>query len=64
MGWTTVSEIWLFVCLVVAVIYPIVDGREILGLAAKLAWKAIFQSKQDSEQEVIEISETPVQKTS
>ncbi|KAH8684357.1 putative urea active transporter [Tricladium varicosporioides] len=41
MGWTAVSEIWLFFCFFVAVVYPIVDGRDVLAKAGKLAWSAL-----------------------
>lgn len=41
MGWTVVSEIWLFFCLIVAVVYPLVDGRDVLAKAGRLAWGAI-----------------------
>lgn len=40
-GWTVVSEIWLFFCLFVAVLYPIVDGRDVLVKAGRLAWGAV-----------------------
>ncbi|KAJ9306131.1 hypothetical protein DTO217A2_4431 [Paecilomyces variotii] len=40
-GWTVVSEIWLFFCLLVASVYPIVDGRDVLPKAARLAWQSI-----------------------
>ncbi|KAJ9376393.1 hypothetical protein DTO063F5_8825 [Paecilomyces variotii] len=40
-GWTVVSEIWLFFCLLVASVYPIVDGRDVLLKAARLAWQSI-----------------------
>ncbi|KAJ9411262.1 hypothetical protein DTO045G8_894 [Paecilomyces variotii] len=40
-GWTVVSEIWLFFCLLVASVYPIVDGRDVLLKAARLAWQNI-----------------------
>ncbi|KAJ9297865.1 hypothetical protein DTO271G3_4086 [Paecilomyces variotii] len=40
-GWTIVSEIWLFFCLLVASVYPIVDGRDVLLKAARLAWQSI-----------------------
>lgn len=33
--------IWLFFCLIVAVIYPIVDGRHVLATAGRLAWGAV-----------------------
>ncbi|KAK7409604.1 hypothetical protein QQX98_008199 [Neonectria punicea] len=41
MGWVTVSEIWLFVCLVVACIYPLYDGRKVLAAVRKAAWDAV-----------------------
>ncbi len=37
-----VSEIWLFFCLVVAVLYPLYDGRHVLFKAGRLAWAAVF----------------------
>ncbi|KAL1886284.1 hypothetical protein Plec18167_000213 [Paecilomyces lecythidis] len=40
-GWTVVSEIWLFFCLLVASVYPIVDGRDVLLKAARLAWQSV-----------------------
>lgn len=39
MGWTTVAEIWLFVCLLVAVVYPVYDGRHVLGRAFRLLFR-------------------------
>ncbi|VUC35449.1 unnamed protein product [Clonostachys rosea] len=41
MGWVVVSIIWLFFCLFVSSIYPVFDGRKVLGLAFKLAWRAL-----------------------
>ncbi|KAL1967959.1 hypothetical protein VTN77DRAFT_2376 [Rasamsonia byssochlamydoides] len=40
-GWTVVSEIWLFVCLLVATVYPIIDGRHVLAKACRLAWHSL-----------------------
>ncbi|KAJ3550163.1 hypothetical protein NM208_g124 [Fusarium decemcellulare] len=40
-GWATVSEIWLFICLFVACIFPVFDGRHVLVEAGKLAWQAL-----------------------
>ncbi|KAF4462672.1 urea active transporter [Fusarium albosuccineum] len=40
-GWVTVSEIWLFICLFVACIFPVFDGRHVLVRAGKLAWQAL-----------------------
>ncbi|KAF7562146.1 hypothetical protein G7046_g1988 [Stylonectria norvegica] len=41
MGWVTVSEMWLFACLLVAGVYPVYDGRKVLATAGKQAWRAI-----------------------
>ncbi|CZR59359.1 related to urea transporter [Phialocephala subalpina] len=41
MGWTVISEIWLFSCLLVAVVYPLIDGRDISARAGRLAWGAV-----------------------
>ncbi|CAM1504276.1 Fc.00g018670.m01.CDS01 [Cosmosporella sp. VM-42] len=41
MGWVTVSEVWLFFCLFVACIYPVIDGRHVLATAGKAAWHAL-----------------------
>lgn len=41
MGWVVVSIIWLIFCLFVSSIYPVFDGRKVLGLAIKLAWRAL-----------------------
>ncbi|KAF8851046.1 hypothetical protein BDZ45DRAFT_708079 [Acephala macrosclerotiorum] len=37
MGWTVVSEIRPFFCLLVAVVYPLVDGRDVLAREGRLA---------------------------
>ncbi|KAI9745893.1 MAG: hypothetical protein M1818_000574 [Claussenomyces sp. TS43310] len=66
MGWTTVSEIWLFFCLCVAVIYPIYDGRLVLSRAARLAWQALFTpskhaqslEQSDAQSTTVEMTET------
>ncbi|KPM37917.1 putative urea active transporter 1 [Neonectria ditissima] len=58
MGWVTVSEIWLFVCLVVACIYPLYDGRKVLAAAGKAAWHAI-RRKRSSTDDASPASSTP-----
>ncbi|KKY22585.1 putative urea active [Phaeomoniella chlamydospora] len=56
-GWTTVSEIWLFFCLYVACIFPLIDGRHVLAKAGTLAWNAFWkkdhhqQPQKEGEQE-------------
>jgi len=60
MGWTVVSEIWLFFCLVVAVVYPLVDGRDVLAKAGRLAWGAITGTgKEGKEQTPSSSTSTP-----
>jgi hypothetical protein len=49
MGWTVVSEIWLFFCLIVAVVYPLIDGRDVLAKAGRLAWGAVTGKKGNTE---------------
>ncbi|BDD58244.1 hypothetical protein MAP00_003535 [Monascus purpureus] len=44
-GWTTVSMVWLFWCLLVAVVYPIIDGRKVLWKATRLAWTAMTEKR-------------------
>jgi hypothetical protein len=39
MGWTVVSEIWLFFCILVAVVYPVVDGHKVLSRAFTLFYQ-------------------------
>lgn len=51
MGWTVVSEIWLFFCLLVAVVYPVIDGRNVLKRAGTLAWGAVTGRKGKVESE-------------
>lgn len=48
MGWTTVAEIWLFVCLLVAVVYPVYDGRQVLGRAFRLLFRLSTGKKSTS----------------
>ncbi|TVY91665.1 putative urea active transporter [Lachnellula willkommii] len=60
MGWTVVSEIWLFFCLIVAVVYPLVDGRDVLAKAGRLAWGAITGTgKEGKEQPPSSSTSTP-----
>ncbi|KAK7424568.1 hypothetical protein QQZ08_008578 [Neonectria magnoliae] len=63
MGWVTVSEIWLFVCLVVACIYPLYDGRKVLAAAGKAAWDAV-RRKRSREDDASPASSTPVDESS
>ncbi|KAI9730978.1 MAG: hypothetical protein M1834_005439 [Cirrosporium novae-zelandiae] len=45
LAWTTVSEIWLFFCFLVACIYPLIDGRHVLKRAMISAWDALSLGK-------------------
>lgn len=45
MGWTVVSEIWLFFCVLVAVVYPVVDGRKVLARAFTLFFQSLTGRK-------------------
>lgn len=45
MGWTAVSEIWLFFCILVAVVYPVVDGRKVLARAFTLFYQSLTGKK-------------------
>ncbi|EED21377.1 urea active transporter, putative [Talaromyces stipitatus ATCC 10500] len=45
MGWTAVSEIWLFFCILVAVVYPVVDGRKVLARAFTLFYQSLSGKK-------------------
>lgn len=45
MGWTVVSEIWLFFCILVAVVYPVVDGRKVLARAFTLFYQSLTGKK-------------------
>jgi hypothetical protein len=45
MGWIVVSETWLFFRILVAVVYPIVDGRKVLSRAFTLFYQSL-SSKQ------------------
>lgn len=45
MGWTVVSEIWLFFCILVAVVYPVVDGRKVLLRASILFYQSLTGKK-------------------
>lgn len=45
MGWTVVSEIWLFFCILVAVVYPVVDGRKVLARALILFYQSLTGKK-------------------
>lgn len=55
MGWVTVSEIWLFVCLFVACIFPVIDGRHVLSTATKLAWRAVTRRDERGNNPVQEV---------
>jgi urea-proton symporter len=46
-----VSEIWLFVCLLVAVVYPVVDGRKVLWKAFTLFYQSLTEKKDVQSQE-------------
>ncbi|KAH6679202.1 putative urea active transporter [Halenospora varia] len=59
MGWTVVSEIWLFFCLFVAVVYPLIDGRDVLAKAGRLAWGALTNKKEKDEKVQSEPSSVP-----
>lgn len=37
--------VWLFWCLLVAVVYPIIDGRKVLWKATRLAWTAMTEKR-------------------
>ncbi|RAO66247.1 uncharacterized protein BHQ10_002259 [Talaromyces amestolkiae] len=45
MGWTVVSEIWLFFCILVAVVYPVIDGRKVLARAFTLFFQSLTGKK-------------------
>lgn len=50
--------IWLYVCLVVACIYPVWDGRKVLSTAGKVAWKALRgQAREEPSKDVNEGSD-------
>jgi hypothetical protein len=42
-GRTTVSKIWLFFCLFVVCIFPLVDARQVLATAGKVAWRLFLR---------------------
>ncbi|XHG02661.1 hypothetical protein AWENTII_006004 [Aspergillus wentii] len=50
-GWTTVAEIWLFICLLVACVYPVYDGRHVLAKAGRVAWKRLTSKSEEVEEE-------------
>lgn len=60
MGWTVVSETWLFFCILVAVVYLIVDGREVLSRAFTLFYR-FLSSKKDISNSQGEASTSPTE---
>ena len=48
--------IWLFFCLLVACVYPVYDGRDVLWKAMRLAWDGL-SGKRGRTKEVVDVQQ-------